>query len=290
MARRRRYFALVCAVALAYASGRTAAAALARLTVTAFTLSSDVAQPQVEKPFHIVVTARVRERIARLDTITLPILAELELLGDERRWSADANGTTYREVITVIAHHTGSIHLAPATLDCIDARDGAAKRYSSNALDLWVGGNPMQPMVNAESAVTVIGRFILGLVAVLVGVVCAVLIVVLLFRRRTRTAPAVPLPPPPPVPVRTADDDLRDACTILSAERSRSAAMRVRTLARRLVGANERETLTDVLRRPQASELRLSEVLGALERAAFTHDADLSDAIDAAIAALEQPR
>ena len=35
-------------------------------------------------PFHLIVTLRVRERVTRIDNLELPLLAELELLGDER--------------------------------------------------------------------------------------------------------------------------------------------------------------------------------------------------------------
>lgn len=247
-------------------------------------LSSDP-HPRVEVPFHVVVTARVRERVTQLDNLDLPILSELELLGDERRWTSDGTGSTYRETITVVAHHTGTIHLAPATLDCIDARDGKAKRYSSNALDVAVGGAPLEPVRNAGAA-------LLALVEFGAGLACAILLVVLLFRRRGK-APRAPVPVEAPIPVarpvaRTTQDDLRDALATLRAERSRAGAMRVRAFVRALVGANERETLADVLARPQARDHAMREVLRTLERAAFTYDDDLARALDAAIAALER--
>lgn len=262
------------------------------MTVTSFTLAAD-ARPQVEVPFHVVVTARVRERISQLDNLDLPILAEVELLGDERRWTADASGTTYREIITVVAHHTGTIHLSPATLDCIDARDGKAKRYTSNALDIAVGGGAPQTLQNARSAFEVLGRVALALLTFVVGIASVILVVVLLFRRRAPRAapvlaPAPPDPPPAPSRPRSREDDVRDALLALRSEPTRLQAMRVRALMRHLVGANERETLYDVLARPQAQETGMREVLRTLERAAFTYDGDLPSALDAAIAALER--
>ena len=276
----------------ACAAGPCAAETLARLTVTSFTLTAD-ARPQVEVPFHVVVTAHVRERISQLDNLDLPILADVELLGDERRWTADGTGTTYREIITVVAHHTGTIHLAPATLDCIDARDGKAKRYTSNALDIAVGGGAPQTLQNARSAIEVVGRLTFALVTFLVGTASVILVVVLLFRRRApRAAPVLPPgppeAPPPPRSPRSREDDVRDALLALRSEPTRPQAMRVRALMRHLVGANERETLHDVLARPQAQEAAMREVLRTLERAAFTYDGDLANALDAAIAALER--
>jgi hypothetical protein len=81
---------------------------------------------------------------------------------------------------------------------------------------------------------------------------------------------------------------LRDALVTLRAERSRRAALDVRALLWRMMGATERETLSDVLRRPEANEPAMRDVLRSLERAAFTYDDDLSDALDAAVAALER--
>jgi hypothetical protein len=55
-----------------------------------------------------------------------------------------------------------------------------------------------------------------------------------------------------------------------------------------MVGASDAETLTDVLRRPLAADPSLRDLLRALERAGFTHDADLRVAVAAAIAQLER--
>jgi hypothetical protein len=290
---RSRALAWVCASVLVLVCCANANAEnLARLTVTSFTLAADTQHPQVEVPFHLLVSVRVRERVNNLDNLDLPVLAELELLGDERRWTSDTGGTTYRETITVVAHHTGAIHLAPATLDVIDARDGKGKRYSSNALDLAVSGGALQPVETAGRAAAAIGGALLWLAVILFGIVCAVLVVLLLFRRRRAQATATPVlenvVPAPPVPVRTRSDQLRDALTTLRADRTRSTAVRVRTLVWRMVGASERETLSDVLQRPLATEPAMRELLRALERAAFTHDADLPDAIESAVSALEQ--
>ncbi len=64
--------------------------------------------------------------------------------------------------------------------------------------------------------------------------------------------------------------------------------MRVRAAVWRTIGASEGATLADVLRRPGSDEVPLRDVLIALERSAFTYDADLSPAIEDACGALER--
>ena len=54
-----------------------------------------------------MLTLRVRERVGEIQNINLPILAELELLGDERETASRQHGTFYRETITVVAHDPG---------------------------------------------------------------------------------------------------------------------------------------------------------------------------------------
>ena len=68
-----RYRALILAIAATAAFAIPAAAQnLQRLTVTQLTLASDTPNPQFETPFHLFVTARVRERVTALENIDLP--------------------------------------------------------------------------------------------------------------------------------------------------------------------------------------------------------------------------
>ncbi len=82
----------------------------------------------------------MRERVAQITNLNLPLLADVELLGDERQTLSGRDGTQYREAITVVAHHAGSLAIAPATLQAIDARDGKPKQWYTNGLTLYVGG------------------------------------------------------------------------------------------------------------------------------------------------------
>lgn len=276
---------LCCCIALAIGVAARAQT-LPRITVTSFTLSADTNAPQLEQPFHLIVTVHVRERVSGFDTLDLPILAELELLGDERHVVSDSHGTTYRETIDVVVHHHGDVRIAPATLAAIDARDGRGKRYFSNELLLHVGGGTFVPNNGVFDDVAAVGRKTL---LVLAGVVCTIVLVSLLRRRRKPQAPALaPMPPPPPPRARDPREDLRDAYLTLSRSRTRGTAVQVRTFVRRMVGANDVETLSDVLTRPSARDPGMRVLLQALERAAFTHDGDLSAAIDDALSALER--
>ena len=260
------------------------------MTVTQLTLASDAATPHIEVPFHLIVTAHVRERIAELDNLDLPILAELELLGDEHTLVPQAGGTTYRETITVVAHHSGAITIAPVTLDAVDARDGKAKRYSSNSLTIHVAG-PGAAIVAADDVwhgVRALAEALLRLLLILAGIVGVAFLVVALIRRRPPpAAPMVTLAPAKPI-VRDPKDALREALETLRRERTRAGAMRARSIVRRMVGASDAETLADVLQRPLAADPSLRDLLRALERAGFTYDADLNVAVAAATAQLER--
>jgi hypothetical protein len=287
--------AFVCRVALTLAFVACAtlaplrAQSLQRLTVTQLTLSADTATPHIEVPFHLVVTAHVRERISELDNLDLPILAELELLGSERTTVASRSGSTYRETITVVAHHSGAITIAPVTLDATDARTGKNLRYSSNSLTLHVAG-PAAVISAAGSAwegLQALLAALLRLVLILAGIAGIVLLVVALIRRRPTRPPVVTLPPPTPV-VRDPRTQLRQALAVLQNDRTRAGAMQTRHIVRAMVGATDAETLADVLRRPLATDPEMRSLLRALERAGFTHDADLTLAVAASIAQLER--
>jgi len=225
----------------------------------------------------------VRERVTQIENIDLPILAQLDLLGDERETTAAPRGTEYRETITLVAHAGGSLAIAPATLQAIDARDGKAKQWYTNGLTLAVIGAPIR-----------VNRGFASLILWTLGVLCVIAIAVLLLRRRRsvappiRVAPAAPPPEPPRVVVRSRRQQAQDALAVLRTERTRSAAIDVRAAIWRMVGASDGETLGDVLRRPGTNDLSMRQLLIALERSAFTYDADLNPAIEDACSALDR--
>jgi hypothetical protein len=265
------------------------AQSLQRLTVTQLTLASDTTTPAIEVPFHLVITAHVREHITELDNLDLPILSELELLGDEHVIVTTRDGSTYRERITVVAHHSGTIVIAPVTLDAVNARTGKPTRFSSNSLTLHVAGPSAAVVATVDiwhgirSALAVLVRALLWLV----GIGIVLFIFAALVRRRPAPAPVVTLETPKPVPV-DPKTQLRQALDAIRGNPTRAGAMRARSIVRRMVGASDKETLADVLRRPLAQDRDTRDLLRALERAGFTHDADLGVAIAAAIAQLER--
>jgi hypothetical protein len=291
----KRLAALAIALAALFPAG-VGAAPLQRLTVTSFTLTADTAKPELEVPFHLFVSLHVREAVPEIDNLNLPVLVDVELLGDSRATQAGPGGTDYRETITVVAHHTGKIALAPATLQVIDARDGKAKQYPTNPLNLEVTGAalavPGPESQTVQELLAGLWAVVRGLVVWIVGLGALVLLIVVLARRRPQ-APAViaaaPAPAPRPVATpRSRRERLQDALTVLSADRNRPTAVHIRAVVWDLIGASEGETLADVLRRPEAGDPRMAGVLRALERAAFTYDDDLAPAIDAACEALER--
>ena len=284
---------IVALTAVLGASTAARAQTLAQLTVESFQLASDAGRPQVDVPFHLVVTLHVRERVGRIDNLELPSLAELELLGDERALQSSTDGTRYQETISVVAHHAGEYVIAPATLQAIDARDHRAKQYSSNGLRLQVVGSPAAPLANGIGYAAAASWLMLRLTLWILGTLAAIAIVVLLFRRRAAQplpppAPPDPSPPRAPIAERSQRDQMADALAVLRAERTRATAIRVRAAVWRMVGAPDGETLADVLHRPEAANRPMREVLRALERAAFTYDGDVVPAIDDACDTLER--
>jgi hypothetical protein len=288
---RRLAAALAAFAAFALATNATGRAQLLqRLTVQSFALAADTDKPQVDVPFHLIVVLRVRERVTAIENLELPILAELELRGDERRLESVPAGTLYRETIAVVAHHGGTIAIGPAVLQAVDARDRRPKQYSTNGLTLTVTGSSA-PVPGIENPLEGIAQLAFRLSLWIGGLVCAIVVVALIFRRRPAPPPvraALAEPAPPVLQLRSQRDELLDAATVLRAERTRATAVRVRMLLWRMVGASEGETLADVLQRPQAENPAMRELLRALERAAFTYDDDLSAAVDAACGSLER--
>ncbi|HEV3091248.1 MAG TPA: hypothetical protein VGX91_07350 [Candidatus Cybelea sp.] len=277
--------AVVAWCALASASR---AQSLERLTVESFALSTDAARPQVDAPFHLIVSLRVREQVSEVDNLDLPMLAQLELLGDERSIVSDSRGTQYRETITVVAHAPGAIAIAPATLQAIDARDGKAKEWYTNDLRLVAVNSPANVMRAGEHAAVWALEIAVAVVAGGAVVALIVLAVVLASRRRP-VAVAVPVAAPEPPPLqRTHRQDVEDARAVLGAERTRATAIAVRAAIWRSIGASEGATLGDVLARPGCNVSPLRETLVALERSAFTYDEDLTAAIDDAVSALQR--
>jgi hypothetical protein len=266
------------------------AQALMRLAVQSFTLSSDNARPRVDEPFHLIVALRVRQRVDQVANLELPMLADVELLGDERQTVSTPNGTQYRETITVVAHRAGAIAFAPATLQAIDARDGKPKQWFTNGLTVYVSG-VSAPALRQEAGL-LLQRIsaALRLLLWLLGIAAIVAVIVVLLRRRPRptAVPVVALEPPPPLVVRTRREQFGDALTVLRAERTRASAVAVRTAVWRMIDAGDGETLGDVLRRPESSDPVMRDLLIALERSAFTYDADLRGAIEDACGALER--
>jgi len=281
---------LALAALFAGSTGRASAQALQRLTVEAFDLSADTAQPRVDVAFHLIVRLHVREPVTAISNLELPILAQLELLGDERSVETNSAGTEYHETITVVAHRTGTLMIGPATLQAIDARNGHAEEFYTNGLTLEVAGETLQPLVQTESAAVRALAWSARAALWIGGIACVGAVITLIFLRRPPPVVSAPaIPPPAPEPASPSPHDrLRDALTVLRAQRSRAAAVAVRAAVWQLMGASEGETLADVLRRPAATDPRVAAVLRSLERAAFTYDDDLDAAVAAACTALEE--
>jgi hypothetical protein len=183
------------------------------------------------------------------------------------------------------------LDIGSALLQAIDARDNRAKQYATNRLRLVVTGAPANVGPSGDIAGDVLWTA-LRVFLWLSGLACAVAVAVLLFRRRRKPPVAAKIEPPaepqPPVRLRSERDELLDALSVLRAEPTRATAIAVRVLVWRMLGADEGATLADVLLRTTSAPAATHQALRALERAAFTYDADVPPAVADARAALER--
>jgi hypothetical protein len=238
-------------------------------------LTSDTQQPRLNVPFTVTVSIQVKENVASLPNVYLPSFFGPEELGDERTYVHGRDGTLYRETLTLEAHASGPLHISPAKMDAIDARDGKPKRFSSNDLNLYVGGaalpNPLSAIV-WFAAVVFYGGLALA----------AAFVVIAIFARRRAARPAVTEivaaadPPAPPVPV----DEYDVAVRALRERRDRAHVLEVRAALWRSAGANEGETLQDVLKRLAAGTEERRRLATLIEHAAFIEDSRLAGAIE----------
>jgi len=276
------------ACALVVALAGVANAALPRLSVASFTFAADTSAPAQEQPFHLILDVRLNGRVDDLEGVVLPQLGTLEILGDEKHTLAAGANTEYRETIAVVAHKGGAIAIPPAYLDAIDARDGKPKRFLSNGLTLHVAG-PASVLAGTARGSELLP--VLGFLAGAVLIVGLALAALTLRKKPPDVAEVEPAPADEPVVATAAvgapPDAVGRARADLTGDPTRDGALAARSVLWRSVGANDGETLADVVRRPGAHDPALRAVLRALERAAFTDELDRPAAIDDALRALD---
>ena len=262
---------------------------LTRLHVRKFDLSLDQQSVSVGAPFHLILTTHVDEAIGALDNVSLPNLAGLEDLGDERRCARAKNGTDCVETLTLDATVPGDRTIGPATLAVVDAQTGRPRTFESNLVTIHVTG---QAKIANDTEVTSAVTDMLWAAARTAGtfVLVALALWGLLWVAFRRSHAPLPLPvpptpaPPPPPPVPDWERRLRDAVDALVREPTRTNAIAVREALRAHVGAREEETFADLVAR-NATNGR-SETLAALaavERAAFCEDARVPEAVREAL-------
>jgi len=242
-----------------------------RLHVRSFTLTSSTQYPQLEAPFDVTLTIRLGERVTHVDNVLLPSFSGVEELGDVRSVQADRNGTTYRETLHLVAHGSGTIAIGSAYLDAIDARDGKPKRFISNGLTLSVA----PPSAFNWAAVALALRWLIG-----AAIVAA--LILLLRKRRPRMPAAEPEPEPAAAPPQNEPpvSPLQLAMDRVFRERDRASVLHLRAELWKALGAQEGQTLSDVLRLPSAGNAHTRALLLAVERASFVDDDRLQKAIE----------
>lgn len=257
---------------------------LQKLHVSSLSLSSDTAQPAVERQFHVIIGARFGEALPNPDElIILPALVGLQIVGDERHATYAKGGTSYTETLTVVAHLAGTIHTGAAHLDAIDARSGKPSRFSSNELTLLVSGAPGENAGALRKLTATLAKLVLLALALFT----AVLVVRTMRKRRAVAAPLeqdLALQQEPTIP---AERNLAHAVASLKQSRCRQAVLRVRNALRERVGAGDGQTLNDLLH-DGAVTGEMKAVLTATERAAFIAHGHLPAAIDDMLVSFER--
>jgi hypothetical protein len=277
----RRRTAIAC-VALLACPAVALAQALDTLHVRSFNMSSDTSHPQVGQPFRLTISAHVDEQITQLDNVTLPDLSAFDSGADERRCSASSRGSDCSETIVLVPKTAGAVTIASATMDAIDATDKKPSRFATNSVRLQIGAAPFSLGGTTDYLSDLFWNTLRAFVFLLAVVV---VLWYLLYRLTRPRAPKIAAPvvaPAVPVPVAATpsmgdfESQFRALVEALRAEPTRPRALAVRHALRFALGAHEKETLGDLVRRNAAGDRpqRIA-ALRAIERASFCEDANV---------------
>jgi hypothetical protein len=281
---------VVCCALLASVQAQAVRAqALDSLHVRRFVMSADTLEPHVGQPFRLTISAHVDEQIAELDNVTLPDLSGFQVQGDERGCTATQSGSDCSETVVLTPLAAGTVTIASTTMDAIDASDKKPSRFATNSLRLQIGNAPFSLGIangGADLLWNTLRSFFLLLAAV-VGIW-------FLLRYLARPRPPKPVPPlaaqpiaaaaPTAVPVADFDAHFRQLVEMLRGEPTRPRALAVRHALRYALGAHEKETLADLVRRNAAGDRpqRIA-ALRAIERACFCEDGFVASNVQEAL-------
>ena len=276
---------VVTALALAVTTRNATAQELATLHVASFAMSADRARVRVGEPFHVTLLARIAERVAVLDNVTLPNLSGFEELGDERRCSATAAGTSCSETLTLDALAEGEQTIGAATLTAVDGRTGRPSRFITNTLAISVLPNDalrasaVREQLFAFAADAL--RFLLiALTVSVIGAGSWWLQRRLAAKSAAQAAHAfAPVPPLRAAP----NDEIERLVAALAREPTRTGVRALRQALRVRASARDDETLADLVARHALPEASGTAALAAVERAAFCEEAELPQAVREAL-------
>ena len=232
----------------------------------------------------MTITARLGERVTALDNVTLPNLSGFEEIGDERRCSDEASGSTCIETLTLDATQPGDQTIGAATLSAIDARTGRPSRFITGTLAVHVapggafGGDVRDTLYSLAEGVL---RF--ALIALLLLVAAAAL---WWGYRRRPVRQAAPAPQSRLEPHAQTGEPLARFSSLvedLSREPTRERVLAVRRALRVRANAREDETLADLVRRRALPDGPEVVALAAVERASFCEETRLPQAIAEAL-------
>ena len=286
-----RAFAAAAVFALSFAAAVAAvrAQALETLHVRSFTMNADTTAPQVGTPFKLTIKIHVDEQITELDNVTLPDLTGFDVQGDERGCTATQRGSDCFENVTLTPNAPGPVTIASTTLDAIDAGDKKASRFATNSVRLQIAGPPFRLGVGSGYIADLFWSTVRSFLLLLAAAVAVWFLLRYLARPRPQkpavvvTPPVVPQPAAP-APVADFETQFRGLVDALRREPTRSRALAVRHALRYALGAHEKETLADLVRRNAAGDRpqRIA-ALRAIERACFCEDANVESNVQEAL-------
>jgi hypothetical protein len=279
-------------------AGAPVAADMGPLHVRDFTMRADRSELRVGETLHLTIDLQVDDTVTRCSGIVLPDFYGFDSQGDEERNYTRPIGTDCTEILTLSPTFAGWRTLAPATLDAIDANTARPMRYATNTVTIHVLDAPLQTGVIVRNTLVEMLKacIILVLMASIgLGVYWA-------FRQTLPGFAAVRRLTHPPAPERheeevsqkaapPVDESARWAAVAaaLSAKPNRQSIVAVRTILRDRVRARDDEVFGELFARvAPTTDPALLDVLRSVERAAFIDDANLPDAIEDAVRALER--
>jgi hypothetical protein len=281
---------------LGLSPGFARAQQLQQLTIPLLTMRVDRTRAAVGEPFRLTIHAHMRESLTHFDNLMLPSLPDFETVSHETHFEPADGGTDFTEVLTLVAKRAGDFAIPPVSIDAVNGQTLRPSRFTAtDQIVVHVGpadGSRASPaQISARYASIAVISLLIAFLAFRIGGALFNWMVDLLRTMRARPLASPPARERPALPSgsETPLQRLRLAVTALRHDPSKASAEEARSALRRVLGASEEETMSDIIRRLSLSDRDLvGQALRAAERAAFIDANFRRSAIDEALPILEE--